>query len=149
MLSPTDFIDALVHYRTMFPGSQVSFGDLSDREEYPEPGGGKRTGSRVHNLRENGRSYLLLGYLNTRPRTTYLAGIRNPNLALVDAERRGRMDNPFHHGGHESEGGHEHAPAPEHGKHARTNYIDPGAAGHDSGYRMSLAVLGGVGGEHA
>ncbi len=132
------------------PSDAITFGDKSDtKQKYPEPGGAQRTGSRVYNLRENARSYMLLGYINTRPRTTHMAGIRNPNPALMDAARLHRMENPFHHGGHEgghegeSEGGHEgqgNEPVP--GKHARGNEFDPAKTITDSGYKLSLAVLG-------
>ncbi|EDY82330.1 4Fe-4S binding domain protein [Verrucomicrobiia bacterium DG1235] len=54
------------------PTDAIVFGDLLDKE------------SRVAQLRENERSYSLLGYLNTRPRTTFMARIRNPNPKMPD-----------------------------------------------------------------
>ncbi|HEY2798909.1 MAG TPA: hydrogenase, partial [Thermoanaerobaculia bacterium] len=52
------------------PAEAIVFGDLQDKE------------SRVSKLRENPRGYALLADLGTRPRTTYLSAIRNPNPAL-------------------------------------------------------------------
>ena len=52
------------------PAEAIVFGDLQDKE------------SRVAKLRESGRGYSLLADLGTRPRTTYLGAIRNPNPAL-------------------------------------------------------------------
>ncbi len=121
------------------PSDAITFGDMSDtKTKYPEPGGATRTGSRVYNMRENGRSYMLLGYINTRPRTTHMASIKNPNPAL-----RAPIENPFHHGGHGSESDHGHpAGGEEHGKHALGNQFDPAKTITDSGYKLSLAVLG-------
>jgi MoCo/4Fe-4S cofactor protein with predicted Tat translocation signal len=49
------------------PTDAIVFGDLNDPE------------SRVSKLRERNRSYDLLNYLHLKPRTFYLARIRNPN----------------------------------------------------------------------
>jgi molybdopterin-containing oxidoreductase family iron-sulfur binding subunit len=133
------------------PADAIAFGDILDiTTEYPVPGGGKRVGSKVHNERENQRTYLLLGYLNTRPRTTHMVAMRNPNPALVvDAKRKHRWDHPFEHG-HGEDGGHGH----DHGGHgepgpakgaapgAQGMFIDPSRPESDRGYRLSLAVLG-------
>jgi MoCo/4Fe-4S cofactor protein with predicted Tat translocation signal len=52
------------------PTEAIVFGDLSDPK------------TEVSKLRESDRDYSVLGYLNVRPRTTYLARIRNPNKRI-------------------------------------------------------------------
>ena len=99
------------------PSDAISFGDILD------------PASRVAQEKESGRSYLLLGYLNTRPRTTYMMRVRNPNKAIRDYE-----PDPLHHGPHGAGG---------EGAHA-SSYIDRSKQSTDQGYSRSLTVLGEV-----
>jgi len=57
------------------PAGAITFGDLNDPE------------SRVSKLRADGRNYGLLEDLNTRPRTTYMAVVQNPNPELAESEQ--------------------------------------------------------------
>ena len=54
------------------PADGVSFGDISDPS------------SEVYRLKRQNRNYSVLGFLDTRPRTTYLAKLRNPNTSMPD-----------------------------------------------------------------
>ncbi len=55
------------------PTRAIVFGDLND------------PGSRVNKEKKEGLTYALLGELNTRPRTTHMAGLRNPNPEITEA----------------------------------------------------------------
>ncbi|MDI9637738.1 4Fe-4S dicluster domain-containing protein [Geitlerinema splendidum] len=95
------------------PSESIVFGDISD------------PASEASALRSHGRTYALLGYLNTVPRTTYMIRLRNPNPRI----RKPVEDPPaLHHG---EEGGDHGGAKGGHGE------------GHADGTkRLSLPVLG-------
>ncbi len=114
------------------PSNAITFGDMLDPS------------SKVTAMRDHARSYLLLGYLNTRPRTSHMVRVMNPNPALLNLTAAGKARveswaHPFHGGGH---GGHEgDAHDRTGGGHAFR--IDNTKKAQDKGYAMSLTVLGG------
>jgi molybdopterin-containing oxidoreductase family iron-sulfur binding subunit len=55
------------------PTEAIVFGNINDSQ------------SRVAKLKAQQRNYSLLGEINARPRTTYLAAVRNPNPELEKA----------------------------------------------------------------
>ncbi len=59
------------------PSEAIVFGNINDPQ------------SRVARLRQSPRGYVTLKYLNTKPRVTYLARIKNPNPRMPDAARVG------------------------------------------------------------
>ncbi|WP_171184188.1 TAT-variant-translocated molybdopterin oxidoreductase [Alienimonas chondri] len=91
------------------PTNAIVFGDLNDAN------------SRVREGHENGRAYKLLSEYNTKPRTAYLARIRNPHPTLEKAEAYYRE---LHLHGHH---GDEHG-GDGHGAHGTD---DHGAGDHD------------------
>jgi molybdopterin-containing oxidoreductase family iron-sulfur binding subunit len=55
------------------PTQAIRFGDIADND------------SGVSKAKQSPRNYAMLNELGTRPRTTYLARIRNPNPALEES----------------------------------------------------------------
>ena len=88
------------------PVEAIEFGNILDEK------------SRVSLAKAREHDYSLLGYLNIRPRTTYLGKLRNPNPKMPDyaALPLSRVEynsknHPAGHGEHGGAGAHEHAPA--------------------------------------
>jgi molybdopterin-containing oxidoreductase family iron-sulfur binding subunit len=80
------------------PSEAIVFGDTLD------------PASKVSQTRAHARSYALLGYLNTRPRTSHMVRVMNPNPAL-----RAPVTDPIHHGTDPGAGhGGGHATVPTH-----------------------------------
>ncbi len=71
------------------PADALTFGDINDAD------------SAVSRTKASPLNYTLLGDLGTRPRTTYLAKVTNPNPALTRAAgEAGGHGQPTHEGGH-------------------------------------------------
>ena len=87
------------------PAEAITFGNILDKQ------------AAVVQEKKSLRDYEVLGFLDTQPRTTYLAKIRNPNAAMPDAYAKPFSTTEYHpeedHGAESQEGtGHED----DHGK---------------------------------
>jgi molybdopterin-containing oxidoreductase family iron-sulfur binding subunit len=67
------------------PANAITFGNLMDGEK-----------ATVVRSRNSSRNYELLHYIGTRPRTTYLARVKNPNPRMPDANGVGRATVHMH-----------------------------------------------------
>jgi len=101
------------------PSGSIIFGNIKDPE------------SEVSKAKQSLRDYVIMEHLYTRPRTTYLARLRNPNPAMPDyydkteAYREWEKDQHHGHGDHGHSGGHDahhddHAHAEADAHHAET-----------------------------
>ena len=130
------------------PTDAISFGDILDPN------------SRVSHERDSHRTYALLGYLNTRPRTTHMMRVRNPNPAIRVFDEHDPLDHSGGHGDGHKSGSHGmdshdevhpnegHEPATDnqgdsHGGEHSSAYTDSVKKYLDKGYSLSLKVLGG------
>lgn len=77
----------------------------------------------VHHLRTADRGFTMLKYVNARPRITYLARIKNPNMAMPGAAGVGNINTPAHHGHDEAHGSKAHT-------NAAGSPVAPAAAHH-------------------
>ena len=75
--SPADSVQTAC--QAACPAGAVAFGNLLDKEK-----------ARVFRAKEDPRNYDLLNYVGTRPRTSYLARVKNPNTRMPDAKYLGQ-----------------------------------------------------------
>ncbi len=64
--------EVLTACQSVCPADAIVFGDLNDKE------------AQVSKLKQDHRNYKLLNELNTQPRTTYLASLKNQNREMPD-----------------------------------------------------------------
>jgi molybdopterin-containing oxidoreductase family iron-sulfur binding subunit len=87
------------------PVDGVVFGNLKDPN------------SAVSKAKALEQDYAVLGYLNVRPRTTYLGKLRNPNPAMPDYVDLPLSRQEYNSKNHPSHGDHGHGHAPEKDAH--------------------------------
>jgi len=98
------------------PAEAISFGDVADPK------------TEVYQWKQSPRDYAVFGYLNVRPRTTYLAKLRNPNPAMP---KKFRYDLPFGRMNYEERYGHG---AGSHGEDHGNDHSAPSAHGDSAAH---------------
>jgi molybdopterin-containing oxidoreductase family iron-sulfur binding subunit len=81
------------------PSNSLVFGNIND------------SGNAVSQLRQKDRAYVMLKYLNTQPRVSYLARIKNPNSKMPGAAKVGMANGEPH--GHPGAAASGHEPSGE------------------------------------
>src|SRR3989449_3597487 len=96
------------------PAEAIVFGNMLDPQ------------SRVSQLKKQDRDYSVLGFLDTRPRLTYLARVRNPNPKMPDYHEVPLNIEEYEH----QEGGHT---TPAHGAGPHPGHAEPPEKGAHHG----------------
>jgi MoCo/4Fe-4S cofactor protein with predicted Tat translocation signal len=76
------------------PTEAITFGDMNDKN------------SKIAEMKQDHRNYILLNELNTQPRTTYLAGLKNQNREMPDYKPFTQKGEPVAKPGTEGPGEH-------------------------------------------
>ena len=87
------------------PVDAIEFGNIKDES------------SAVYKAKQQDRDYALLGYLNVRPRTTYLGKLRNPNPHMPDYQALPLSRVEYNQKNHPSHGDHGHGHDAKQGGH--------------------------------